>query len=400
MTIRRDARVRALDPGYFESLSRAHVELANRLLGLLPVSLERTSAAALVGQALGELTGEEGFQLFLHGVRARSDCEPLPELGQAMVARFELPPLLDYGLLAVDLSLGAVVIDALLGGGDGSGTSRIAPMSARDFGLCLFGVLDVHDRLVRECGMAPLVFSSAPASTEEVSRHARLFGRVVEVVFLVCSPSCAGFVRVFLPAKMITALEELSRGRLASSRVVEQLESSRGGLADVSVTLGVAWARLSVSELVELSPGDVLIPERHGLGELGVAPRGERGCRLYLDAVSAQFVDVNYTAGDVTWKVEVARCVVEQSAKSGMEESMSEVTGELVDAARVEIEVRVGKANLTVRELAGLQVGQVLDLGVPLGAPVELVAGQQVIGAGELVNVEGCLGVRVSSRAR
>ena len=53
---------------------------------------------------------------------------------------------------------------------------------------------------------------------------------------------------------------------------------------------------------------------------------------------------------------------------------------------------------MSVEELASMQVGQVIGLGIPIGEPVELHAGGRRLGRGELVNVEGTLGVRVLSR--
>ena len=67
----------------------------------------------------------------------------------------------------------------------------------------------------------------------------------------------------------------------------------------------------------------------------------------------------------------------------------------LPDDAHVELTVTVGTVRLSLRELAELAVGSIIPLGRPLAGPFELRAEGNVIGGGELVNVDGELGVRV-----
>lgn len=57
--------------------------------------------------------------------------------------------------------------------------------------------------------------------------------------------------------------------------------------------------------------------------------------------------------------------------------------------------VVMGRKNVTMRDLLDLQSGQVIDLDKGPAEPVDLVIGGKVIGKGELVNVDGHLGVRI-----
>lgn len=67
----------------------------------------------------------------------------------------------------------------------------------------------------------------------------------------------------------------------------------------------------------------------------------------------------------------------------------------LPDDAHVELTVTVGTVRLTLRQLAELCVGAVVPLGRPLAGPFELRVADAVIGSGELVNIDGEVGVRV-----
>ncbi len=72
--------------------------------------------------------------------------------------------------------------------------------------------------------------------------------------------------------------------------------------------------------------------------------------------------------------------------------------GALLDEATVRVQAVVGDVAMSVTRLSGLKVGELLELGVAVGAPVELrLTGGQRVGSGELVDVEGTLGVRVRS---
>jgi type III secretion protein Q len=63
----------------------------------------------------------------------------------------------------------------------------------------------------------------------------------------------------------------------------------------------------------------------------------------------------------------------------------------------VEIVAEVGRVSLRGDEVAALAPGSVLRLGRVVGAPVALRVGEQLWAEGELVSVDGELGVRVTA---
>jgi flagellar motor switch/type III secretory pathway protein FliN len=69
----------------------------------------------------------------------------------------------------------------------------------------------------------------------------------------------------------------------------------------------------------------------------------------------------------------------------------------LPDEAHAELTVALGTTQLSLRQITELAVGQVVQLGRPLGGPFELRVAGRVLGRGELVDVDGELAVRIVS---
>lgn len=67
------------------------------------------------------------------------------------------------------------------------------------------------------------------------------------------------------------------------------------------------------------------------------------------------------------------------------------------DEAHLELVVQLAAVSRSLRELGELAVGQVVPLGRPLAGPYEICVAGQRVGQGELVDVDGELGVRIVS---
>lgn len=67
--------------------------------------------------------------------------------------------------------------------------------------------------------------------------------------------------------------------------------------------------------------------------------------------------------------------------------------GELLSEIPIEISVELGRITLTAREAVALRPGQTLRLDRRPGDPVELRVGPKLVARGELVEVDGDLGV-------
>lgn len=96
------------------------------------------------------------------------------------------------------------------------------------------------------------------------------------------------------------------------------------------------------------------------------------------------------------------------SAMDYGEEGGSAVQGEsaeaegaaLLEDVPIPLVIELGRLNMTVREIAELRQGEVLELGRSPTEPVALVVEGRVIGGGKLVNVEGEIGVQITSLSR
>lgn len=78
--------------------------------------------------------------------------------------------------------------------------------------------------------------------------------------------------------------------------------------------------------------------------------------------------------------------------------SQGEVLKEIMDLAPdipVQVVAVMGRKSVTVKDLLALRMGQVVELDKAPGETVDLVANGKVIGKGELVEVDGKLGIRV-----
>ena len=71
----------------------------------------------------------------------------------------------------------------------------------------------------------------------------------------------------------------------------------------------------------------------------------------------------------------------------------------VLESLMLTVHVELAARRITLDELARLRAGQILELGCRADDPVELVADGRRIATGELVDVEGRLGVRITQLA-
>jgi len=150
----------------------------------------------------------------------------------------------------------------------------------------------------------------------------------------------------------------------------------------VRAELGFSW--LGADALRRLVPGDVVLIEHvqltregelwFGSGRWGVRAQYEEG-RL--------FVRTPFTPEGITM----------------VEEDTGEQAGAYsgLDRLLMRVAFDVGERTMTLGELQALHEGAVIELGQPLSTAVSIRVNGSMVGTGELVNVDGRLGVSVTS---
>ena len=62
----------------------------------------------------------------------------------------------------------------------------------------------------------------------------------------------------------------------------------------------------------------------------------------------------------------------------------------------VEVVVELGRKTMLIREVAALKPGEVIHLEQPVDAPLDVRVGDKLLARGELVMVEGKVGLRIT----
>ncbi len=169
------------------------------------------------------------------------------------------------------------------------------------------------------------------------------------------------------------------------------------GELPIGIPLVASASAARRSDLVRLEPGDVWLP--HGglwidallAGDLALAPAtSSRGLRVHSDAGGLRF-----SQGFVPLLVEEQAAMASPAGPSDRESLHTTVLD-----APVVVRVELGSVSLPAREWAELQPGDVLRTGQRLGELATLRVAGRVVASGELVNVEGELGVRIQHLLR
>ncbi len=401
--VKRRRTVRRIPLKSLEALSRAEVELGNRLLELLPSPLPDERLLDELADQIEQLVGLS-HDVFFHTMRTYDGNDFTSRLDEMFVTTLRLAPDPDELVLAADMNLIGSWIEELLD--DEPPEARtLPPPSPRDFGLVTFVAMQLVNWLCQR-GLPPLSIPTAPPDVEVVAQRLRRQTEIAELVYTVTSPRAAGLVRLYVPADMVRNMEVFVTKAARHERRRQRLMMTRLGALSVALETSLGHVRLTAREVHELGQGDVLLPGEHGLCDEALDSRQGSG-RLWLGTSQRSYLPCEIRRlANGKWKIEITDATPQVPSTTG-DEMSSKTNGtntaggghatQVLEQAEVDVEVRVGQLPLPVSMLAEVQSGYVLELERRVEDGVDLVVDGRLIGKGELVNVDGRLGVRVLS---
>jgi type III secretion protein Q len=190
--------------------------------------------------------------------------------------------------------------------------------------------------------------------------------------FSVRMAGATGAFRLWLPFRLIAGLAETGAGAGSETPPITwNFPISRG------------WVELTGHEAASLERNDVILIEP----ETALLVPGDPDCgwRVSLDTDNNRQARIdNYFERE---------SLTNRDTKT--QESPAVLSKPDFGQFEVRLHVIVGEKVLTLAEANGLATGSVLDLDLPAG-PVRLAVNGRVVGEGELVDVDGRLGVRIS----
>jgi len=117
------------------------------------------------------------------------------------------------------------------------------------------------------------------------------------------------------------------------------------------------------------------------------------------EAIGQPLVEVDPEPFDTTFSVALGDSQIEIGVASipvGAPAATAPAASRL-SSVRLDVSVELGRTKIPVKELLALDEGGVIRLGRPVGEPVDLVVNGTVTARGEIVVVDGRLGLRVTS---
>ncbi len=150
-------------------------------------------------------------------------------------------------------------------------------------------------------------------------------------------------------------------------------------------------ATLPASEIAALRPGDVVLPDR-----LTVDLDGRGTVRLRAPGAPLAWVLESADGALTMIGLEQDALPSTRGRRESTEDRMSEERIAQMSGTPITLHVEVARVELTLGDVANLAVGEVLRTGRTISERVTLRAGDRAVAHGELVDVEGELGVQIT----
>jgi len=360
-------------------VSREEAALVRRCARRLPLAAPGAAVTALrevLGAGVSARTLPLGFV---------APGELHASLADPLVAVVLAAP--EGGHVAVELDprLAACVIDRALGGEAGADVPEpVAPIGDTERGVLAW----VAAKAVAACGARAWRAAAVVTSPTALAFAVGDEGAVVWPAEVRLGED-RGVVRAWIGEGVLGA------------RAVEGPIADR--LAALPVTLVVEGARgeLTAREVGELREGDVVVLDETWLapgdgdgfaGEARVRVAGARRTRwrgvLESGALRIEGMEVGHEAP------------THGGSRMEQKDEGTEDAVEVAGDAPIEVSVELARFTMPLEELSSLRAGEVVTTGAAVGERVTLRAGDRAIGVGELVDVDGEVGVRLLSLGR
>ena len=158
----------------------------------------------------------------------------------------------------------------------------------------------------------------------------------------------------------------------------------------------IGCTRVTLDELQTLALGDVVLVTRNFVGTqrtLWLSADGQAGLSVQLPAADAADTDTpDFLTVSHSWSTAMPPVPTDSPADA----ESADVTATL-QTLPVRLSFDLGEVSLSLAQLQALQPGQTLALGHPLTGAVRIRANGALVGEGDLVEIDGQLGVSVRS---
>jgi flagellar motor switch protein FliM len=349
----------------------------------------------------------------VHHVEAVKAAE-LPRLlsRPAFFAALSPAPHAARALLELELGLAHATVDAMLGGGGDAVQAR--SLTDIEEGVLGYLVLELLKTLSEglEPSLPRMRLESTPRTPQEAAEALGLEDHLLLVQLRVLLGAQGGYVRVFLPASVLGVSRPPERDAAWRARRRAEWERNAGRLVNASAWLRaeVGYAEIASSDLGALQVRDVVLLDR-----VSVRPhKGETGPGvLRLGRGRVGRMDAELLLEDGQYKAKITGFSLGEEPPPGTEpagggadgpgentsvEKNGEADGaDLVADIPLQIAVELSRVSVSADQVVSLKVGQIVDLGRAPGDPVELSVNGKLVARGDLVEVEGSLGVRITA---
>ncbi|HEX4772163.1 MAG TPA: type III secretion system cytoplasmic ring protein SctQ [Bryobacteraceae bacterium] len=239
-----------------------------------------------------------------------------------------------------------------------------------DNGLFEFLLLSLLERANRELKF-PFHFSLVPFEAPPKDEPG------VSIEYVLDLTGAAGVIEVFLPGRLLKEIHRVRGG---------------GQFPDISVSwhifATVGYSDLSLQELADLEMGDVLlVSSAHRLLLPATPQAGDRGWEAALVQSEPRRLRIEqyFERSNLTMESDAAIPKQEDFQKPDL------------TTLPVRVHIVLSQLEMSLAELNKLRPGSIVELDREKCESVQLAVNGKIAGAGELVEIEGRLGVRISN---
>lgn len=416
-----------------ERVSKRHALLVKNLEWILPNVRSTGEVSKAVGKRLQEML-EEPVSMTAEYVHVVPMSQLQHYVGEPTFLAVLTPqPNKTRGLLEVELGLAHHAIDMLLGGAGEAVALR--PLTDIEEGVMTYVIIETLKAL------SPSIDPALPKLRIEgvVRGFGDIHGLIPEnenlavVQLKAVFGGHAGYVRIVLPEEVLAAANPPTDAAVRRARRSADAAAHGSRLRNVktSIRAEIGNVEISAADLSQLRERDVVLVD-------GLSCRPDQGqggtARLRVGYGRTGHLDAEIVVEDGRFQAKVTGINVgapappgsgddaaeEQSAgeaeapppdddesttpgsargRNDVDDAQSAGGADLMNDIPLQIAVELGRVATTAEEVVSLKVGHVFDLNRVAGEPLDLSVQGKVVARGELVEIDGNLGIRILSLA-